>query len=41
MRNFKKEMQEKIYQFQKQVAIKKKQLFEGLLPVRFKQFVQF
>ena len=38
--NLQKEIQEKIRQFQQYVAIKKKQLFKGLLPARIQQFEQ-
>ena len=36
---FQKELRENNDQFQQQVAIKKKQLFKGLLPVRIQQFI--
>ena len=38
--NFQREILEKINQFQQQFAIKKKQLFKGLLPARIQQFEQ-
>ena len=39
--NFQKEIQVEINQFRQQVAIKKQQLFKGLLPARIQQFEQF
>ena len=39
--NFQREILEKINQFQQQFAIKKKQLFKGLLPARIQKFGKF